>query len=200
MSMQMTPVSYVGIGMALLKGIHNGTITDLCLEWRHKKISEDPNATGNEDSRIPDHKAVDQLKEKITNIFHSTIDDRYYLSEIWAHILEDKETTMIHSHRNPQDYNHLNLSWVYYPKVPIDMKGGTIIFQMQQHNQTKNHSVSPEEGLLIVFPSWLPHYTTRNETGGLRVSISGNMKIKNEDYPHVSRDRSSGIHTFYGVK
>ena len=195
-----SPVSFVGIGMANIKGLENAILTDLCLQWRDRKISDDPNATGNEDSRIPDHKAVDQMKDKITSVFHSTIDDRYYLAEIWAHILEDNETTMIHSHRNPKDYEHLNLSWVYYPMLPNNMRGGNIIFQMQQHNQTKNHSVTPQEGLLIVFPSWLPHYTTRNETGGLRVSISGNMKIKNEDYPHVARDRSSGIHSFYGGK
>ena len=152
------PVSYVGIGMAQIKGLENDTLTDLCLEWRHKKISDDPNATGNEDSRIPDHKAVDQLKDKITNVFHSTIDDRYYLAEIWAHILEDNETTMIHSHRNPKDYEHLNLSWVYYPRLPNNMKGGNIIFQMQQHNQTLNMPrtrqciINHNEALLVHIP------------------------------------------------
>ena len=68
-----SPVSFVGIGMAQIKGLENAMLTDLCLQWRHRKISDDPNATGNEDSRIPDHKVVDQLKDKITTVFHSTM-------------------------------------------------------------------------------------------------------------------------------
>lgn len=193
-------VAQVNVQIAEIKGLYNQEIADLCLSWRDKKISNDPNATGNEDSRIPDHQYIDQLKDKVTTIFHADIDDRYFLSEIWAHVLEDGETTMIHSHRNPKDYEQLYLSWVYYPLLPNNMKGGKLVFQMQEHARTRNFQVTPKTGLFVIFPSWLPHYTTRNETGGMRLSISGNCKIREEDYVHVHRDRSSGIHKFYGGK
>ena len=192
-----SPVSFVGIGMANIKGLENATLTDLCLQWRDRKISDDPNATGNEDSRIPDHKAVDQMKDKITRVFHSTIDDRYYLAEIWAHILEDNETTMIHSHRNVKDHYNLFLSWVYYPHQHPTDAGGRLRFQIVSHMMMNNHEVTPKEGDIIFFPSFLNHYTTPNVGTEDRISISGNFRLKDEDYEDVYRDQHSGIHAFY---
>ena len=33
---------------------------------------------------------------------------------------------------------------------------------------------TPKVGGLILFPTWVPHYTTRNVSDGARISISGN--------------------------
>ena len=86
-----------------LKSINNGKLVDLCLDWRDKKIDESPNATGYEDSKIPDDPEVDNLKNRVMHVVNATIDDRYYLNEIWAHILQPMQSTMIHSHRSPYD-------------------------------------------------------------------------------------------------
>ena len=84
-------VAQVNVQIAEIKGLYNQELADLCLAWRDKKISDDPNATGNEDSRIPDHQYVDQLKEKVTTIFHADVDDRYFLSsQIWKDLVYDK--------------------------------------------------------------------------------------------------------------
>ena len=60
-----------------------------------------------------------------------------------------------------------------------------------------NHEIVPEEGHLVIFPAWLNHYTTPNTSDDVRISISGNLKIKDDEYGKVQHDRSSGIHDFY---
>ena len=186
-----TKVLHTEIG----KDLDNRKISELCMSWAHKKIDESPNATGYEDSRIPDDPEITKLTDKVMTVVHSNIDDRYYLSEIWAHILVENQSTMIHSHRNERDHKNLFLSWVYYPLLPDEKYGGRLRFQMVSHMH--NHEITPRVGRLVIFPSWLNHYTTPNTSADVRISISGNCKIQDEDYQKVWRDRTSGIHDFY---
>ena len=180
-----------------LKGLNNPKIVDLCLQWRDHKIDDSPQATGFEDSRIPDDPEIDKLKHKVMEVVAERIDQRYYLQEIWAHILGPLQSTMIHSHRNPKDYNSLYLSWVYYPHQHPQDKGGRLRFQMVSHMMMNNHEVTPREGHIVFFPSWLNHYTTPNVGNDDRISISGYLKLKDEHYDRVYRDRESGVHAFY---
>ena len=179
------------------KELNNRKISELCMAWQHKKIDESPNATGYEDSRIPDDPEITKLTEKVMSVVHSNIDDRYYLAEIWAHILVENQSTMIHSHRNERDTKNLFLSWVYYPLLPSEKYGGRLRFQMVSHMKMDNHEITPRVGHLVIFPSWLNHYTTPNTSEDVRISISGNLKIQEDDYQKVWRDRTSGIHDFY---
>lgn len=180
-----------------LEDLNHSKIAALCMQWEDRKIDESPNATGYEDSRIPEDPEVTKLTEKVMTVVKAQIDDRYYLSEIWAHILHQHQSTMIHSHRNVHDYNNLFLSWVYYPLLPNRKFGGRLRFQQVNHMSMRNHEVVPEVGHLVIFPSWLNHYTTPNTSEDVRISISGNIKIKDEDYDKVWRDKTSGIHDFY---
>ena len=181
----------------MLSDLDNHKISSLCMEWQDKKITVDPNATGYEDSRIPDDPEIDKLRNKVMAVVQSNIDDRYYLAEIWAHILIQNQSTMIHSHRNHKDHANLFLSWVYYPLLPSKEFGGKLRFQMVSHMKMDNHEVVPEVGHLVIFPAWLNHYTTPNTSEDVRISISGNLKIKEDDYEKVVRDKTSGIHDFY---
>lgn len=190
-------VAAIKVFATRVEGMDNERISKACLSWRDRKIDPDPDNTGNEDSRMPDDPEIKKLEQKIIAICHATFDDRYYLGETWAHILGPNESTMIHSHRAPKDTAHLFLSWVYYPQLPLNMKGGTLRFHMQMHNQSMTHEEKPDLGKLCFFPSWLPHYTTKNASDGDRISISGNFKIKDELYESVRRDKQSGIHDFY---
>lgn len=180
-----------------LKDIDNKKLVDLCLSWRDKKIDESPQATGYEDSRIPDDPEVGNLRQKVNEMVKSRIDNRYQLGEIWAHILEPMQSTMIHSHRNVKDHYNLFLSWVYYPHQHPTDAGGRLRFQIVSHMMMNNHEVTPKEGDIIFFPSFLNHYTTPNVGTEDRISISGNFRLKDEDYEDVYRDQNSGIHAFY---
>ena len=81
--------------------------------------------------------------------------------------------------------------------MPDKKYGGKLRFQMVSHMQMNNHEITPQVGYLVIFPSWLNHYTTPNTSEDVRISISGNLKIQEEDYQKVWRDRTSGIHDFY---
>lgn len=180
-----------------LTGVDNEVLVAACVENRHKKVDDNPNATGYEDSSLPHHPEVGNLRQHVNELIHTRIDSRYYLGEIWAHILQPMQSTMIHSHRNVLDHRNLNLSWVYYPHQHPPESGGRLRFQMVSHMMMNNHEVIPTEGHIVIFPSWLNHYTTPNTGTEDRISISGNMRLQEDDYDKVYRDSASGIHEFY---
>lgn len=87
------------------------------------------------------------------------------------------------------DYAHMHthlpgdISGVFYVKQPKDEGGGDIFFL--NPNQMVNtftyrqlgdrHFYTPEEGTLILFPSWLNHGVTPNRTDSERVSVAFNI-------------------------
>jgi len=99
------------------------------------------------------------------------------------------------NHKNNFNLPHLHidsfLSVVYYVKVP--KKSGKIMFknpilahQYTIHNNmidefthfnSSEWGVQPEEGQLLIFPSWLEHYVQPNESNDYRVSIAFNTKL-----------------------
>ena len=188
-----------------IEGLDNKKLSELALEEAEnleKRKSENPSATGFEDSPL-DHNApaVKQLRATIKRTIHKHIDSRAQEGEMWAHVLKPGETTQIHSHRNKKDWDFLGLSWVYYPQMPEGENiGGKIVFQTQiGGTKTINKDFTPKTGMFIIFPSWLPHFTTRNEAPEPRVSISGNYVISNEKvYNEVAYDVKSNIKKITG--
>ena len=47
---------------------------------------------------------------------------------------------------------------------------------------------TPEVGTLILFPNWMPHFTKKNNSNDIRISISGNAKPPESSYQDVGRD------------
>ena len=78
--------------------------------------------------------------------------------------------------------------------------GGKIIFQTQLGSiKTINADFTPRTGDFIIFPSWLPHFTTRCASKEIRVSISGNYAFRGEKiYDEVAKDPKSGIKKLTG--
>ena len=73
-----------------------------------------------------------------------------------------------------------HLSWVYYSKT--DPACGNIVWQTTVHNKFVSMEETPKVGTLIIFPNWMPHFTKKNESGSIRISISGNSKPKDDNY------------------
>ena len=153
-----------------LEGIDNSQLEKECLENQHKKLDTNPLKSLYEDSVIPESEAVDKLLFEVNYTIKKNIDPFLGLDGLWAHILHPNQSTMIHSHENQSPQN--GVSWVYYVKAPDGC--GNLVFDFNVH--TKNFCVSfkPSVGSLILFPSWMPHYTTRNVSNETRISISGN--------------------------
>ena len=188
-----------------IEGLDNEKLTQLAVsqaEDLSKRIDQNPNATGIEDSPLDaGHPVVKQLRDTIKRTIHNNIDSRAEEGEIWGHVLKTNESTQIHSHRNKKDWDFLGLSWVYYPLMPEGKNiGGNIVFQTQIGGiKTINKDFTPKTGDFIIFPSWLPHFTTRCTAPGYRVSISGNYRFNNEKlYDSVAHDPKSGIKKLTG--
>ena len=47
---------------------------------------------------------------------------------------------------------------------------------------------NPSVGTLILFPNWVPHFTKKNISNDIRISISGNAKPDESDYVNVGKD------------
>ena len=199
------PIYHLNVFYTQLEGIDNDKIVEVCnstFENDRELIEK-----GVHDSNIrvdsESNECVMQLRTAIKEVMHKEIDTRLQEGEIWAHVLRQGDTTMIHTHRNKKDWAHLNISWVYYAaNNPNTEFSGRIVFQTQIGG-VKNIAVDfqPKVGDLIIFPSWLQHFTTHNMSPDLRVSISGNYKITSlseAHYNEVAYDKQSNIRKLTG--
>lgn len=86
-----------------------------------------------------------------------------------------------------------HLSLVFYGAAP----GGDIVFKNPAlpifsqlyggscHLFPQAHTVTPEDGMLIVFPSFIPHGTTPNDTDSKRIIFSANIVF--DDCPQLGQ-------------
>jgi len=91
-------------------------------------------------------------------------------------------------HQYQNKHNHLpyDISGVYY--IQTNGKDGDLIFSNLNPNThiLKNTSVftcsevsyAPEEGKIIMFPSWVEHSVRANMTDSTRISVSFNLKVE----------------------
>lgn len=113
---------------------------------------------------------------------------RFELSSYWIHATDSGDLTQSHNHK-PAIF-----SGVYYVDKPAD--SGDLIFvdinpyQEYQPKPLKGETdpiSSPQlmikagEGMMLVFPSWLPHKVPRNASGERRISISFNVELRHND-------------------
>ena len=167
------PIILAGRFTTTLEGIDNDAINELVLKRKDMKLDDDPGNTFAEDSYLPiDQEPVKKLLNEVDTVIQKNINMDFETYNQWAHILEPLESTMIHTHDNPGVPPHL--SWVYYTKT--DDKCGNIVWQGTVHNKFFSMEHTPKVGELIVFPNWMPHFTKKNNSGNIRISISGNAR------------------------
>ena len=124
------------------------------------------------------------IKEVIVEGFGwKYVPEKVGISEIWAII--NQKNTFNKSHNHPGSY----LSAAYYVKAPHDC--GNIHFydpnEIKKFNSpaieqltelsTSGFSIKPEEGNLLLFPSYLYHDVGKNNSDSDRIVISFNVSI-----------------------
>ena len=97
------------------------------------------------------------------------------VSAMWGLILQKGESVEPHSHKSNSHLNpHEYFSVAYYPTAGF--KDAKLVFGVPYANsqETVTH-IQPTAGMLVVFPSYLMHWTTR-QMSNTRVVLSANME------------------------
>lgn len=106
----------------------------------------------------------------------------------WANVSRDRSYNRIHAH------SECTWSGVYYVSVgepdPNVLDNGSIEFLDLQMAVHGGHAqlpgrpfggqlrVPPEPGLMVMFPSWLPHWVHPFQGSGVRISIAFNVTLR----------------------
>ena len=119
--------------------------------------------------------------------------DRLQITDCWANINRTGYSQRVHVHQNNF------LSGVYYLKTPENCGQITFADPRPQANvfvpPIKRSTIyngdcmrlSPREGDLLMFMSWLPHFVQPNESGQDRISVAFNLMVRGK----MGYDKSS---------
>lgn len=97
------------------------------------------------------------------------------ITEIWSLTLNKGESVSAHSHRSnthmdPSEY----YSIAYYPSAPVDCS--KLIFDVSWCNTIENLvHITPQTGMLVLFNSYIKHFTDRHPLDISRVVVSANL-------------------------
>ena len=174
--------------------VDNDQINEDVMKRSMMKLDDNPGNTLSEDSYYPETEACNDLLIKVDKVIQNNINRYFRTYNSWAHILQPNESTMIHSHDNPTAPP--GLSWVYYSKT--DDKCGNIVWSSTIHNKFFAIEETPKVGMLIIFPNWMPHFTKKNNSNNIRISISGNAQPDQKDFAAVGQN-PEGLFNIVGV-
>jgi len=109
---------------------------------------------------------------------------KFEVDRMWCNVNTRDDFNMIHSH------GQFQFSGAYYVKAPKD--SGQIVFRdprpaaitnefvTSQFNGGEVYRIEPEEGKLLIFPSYLDHMVMPSKFDDDRVSISWNIKATDD--------------------
>mgnify|MGYP001377518579 FL=1 len=109
---------------------------------------------------------------------------KFEVDRMWCNVNTRDDFNMIHSH------GQFQFSGAYYVKAPKD--SGQIVFRdprpaaitnefvTSQFNGGEVYRIEPEEGKLLIFPSYLDHMVMPSKSDDDRVSISWNIKATDD--------------------
>jgi len=163
-----------------ISGINIKYLKNDCLKsfQENNRISKDICDTRNEDLIIPKSKSFEELINIIKEKFYIKYNQVIELINYWAQVHDKNESTNMHDHVDCFNIkNSPDLSGVYYLEVPED--SGDIVFQfsINKYNQYRRCWFKPKSGDLLLFPSTLDHFVTKNTAVEKRIAVSFNFKI-----------------------
>lgn len=162
---------------------HNNSLQ----KYIYNLYEEDKIGVDMSDVSSPAHKFFKETREYVVEVFNlqgwKYIAEKVRMTEMWAVINKKNNLNLAHTH--PNNF----LSAAYYVKAPKN--SGNIKFissnsvkkerypkleKATEFNQS-GVEIEPEEGNLLIFPSYLLHEVMKNETDEDRIVISFNIDI-----------------------
>jgi len=160
-----------------LKDIDNKKLINH-IKTKGKIASKDQTDTFHEDTDFPKHKELEKIFKLITEELSKQYEGNINVTRYWSQIHLQNQSTTLHDHIVRENmYKSPTFSGVYY--LQCDSKSGYFVFQYTKDSITFNRwKIKPEVGKFIVFPSYIPHFVTRNYSNKKRISISFNFNIE----------------------
>ena len=147
------------------------SLEEILLNNYSNRLSDNPILSRYEDTNCPSSSIVDNIFNQIINDFYDAIGENVVVDDYWGHIHEKNMSTRLH------DHPYCFASGVVYISVP---KGsGSIVFSPTIDIRNRDlflSSFPPKRGRYYVFPGYLDHYVTRNNSDEMRVSLSFNLQ------------------------
>ena len=127
--------------------------------------------------RIDDTPVVREMVDKINQAVGSVVNYDLALYELWGCKKQYKQSMMFHSHYDVREHDPDNLSFAFYAQA--DERNGALCFPIHIYGVAMERRFVPKRGKLIVFPSWLFHYTQHEDNPDApdRIVISGNYGV-----------------------
>jgi uncharacterized protein (TIGR02466 family) len=184
----------------LTNDVDNDAIVDYCYSGYHND-KDNPFVGGWASGSLPkehlETNPLAPLAQKIDSVVRVLKRDMNFKENIgheirnfWVNIFEPKKNAYMPP-SNPHVHNGYFLSCVYYPKVSKNC--GNLIFIHPENcvdltipkkylnapgNITSSRwCVTPKQGTLVVFPSWLMHYVEENRGDEDRISMAFNISL-----------------------
>lgn len=141
-------------------------------------------AAWNSDSKLLENPLFAPLKATLQESVSSILKNQYKITTsqkasvvAWANVHEHGGFNTQHLHP------HNTFSGAYYLSVPEG--AGPIVFRDPRYAACMNpigpadeSGITPQEGQLLIFPSWLEHRVEVNQANSQRVSIAFNVGLK----------------------
>lgn len=116
-----------------------------------------------------------RLSLEIESAVTTLLGKKMKITEIWALELSRGQSVSVHSHKSnthmhPNEY----YSVAYYPVSPAG--SSKLIFNVSWCNTMENLiGITPKEGMLVIFNSYIKHLTNRHDSDEKRVVVSANL-------------------------
>jgi hypothetical protein len=149
-----------------------------------EKFTEDKNHSYYEDMRYSfDQEESEKLILTLTDKVSEILGKPMLLEAIWSLSLSEGQSVSMHSHKSNLHMHHEEYySIAYYVSAPEG--SASLCFNVTACNTIETSAqVDPEEGMLVIFNSFIPHMTNRHNSKTPRIVISANFIPK---YPDTS--------------
>jgi uncharacterized protein (TIGR02466 family) len=133
------------------------------------------------EQNIKSNKLVEEIQNHVQNfwnIWEFSITKKLYIEQLWVNISKKGDYQEVH------DHGDCLFSGTVY--INVDEHSGDFVLQnplyvenilMKDSNIIpKSYFITPENSMIILFPSWMQHRVSQNQSSINRISISFNIK------------------------
>ena len=173
--MQKMPLVNIPYFFGITEDVDNELIAQQIAQYG-EPCGDETQPWDDQDILLPDSPEINELLTRLTRLVQYAAEDQtLVLKSQWALNLQEGKSVGPHSHHAnfhiyPEDY----WSAVYYPIA--DENSAKLILSATWCNTVhKNTHIQPQSGMYVIFPSYVLHWTERQQSSETRLVIGANF-------------------------